>query len=38
VERQDAEVACVAFVLELTSLGGRDLLGGRPVVSILRVD
>jgi len=38
VERQDAEVVCVAFVLELTSLGGRALLDGRPVVSILRLD
>jgi adenine phosphoribosyltransferase len=38
VERQDARVACMAFVLELTSLGGRERLKGRPVVSVLRFD
>jgi adenine phosphoribosyltransferase len=38
VERQDARVVCAAFVLELCSLGGRERLSGRPVVSVLRFD
>lgn len=38
VERQDARVACLAFVLELADQGGRERLKGHPVVSVLRID
>jgi adenine phosphoribosyltransferase len=38
VERQGARVVGVAFVLELMSLGGRERLQGRPVVSVLCFD
>jgi len=36
VERLGGEVAGVLFLIELTGLNGRDLLGERPVYSILR--
>ena len=36
VERMGAEVAAALFLIELTGLNGRALLGNRPVVSILR--
>ena len=35
VDRQGASVKAFAFVIELTSLGGRDRLAPAPVVSIL---
>jgi adenine phosphoribosyltransferase len=38
VERQGAEVHAFAFVIELTGLGGRSRLEGRPVVAVLRYD
>jgi adenine phosphoribosyltransferase len=36
VERLGGEVAAVLFLIELTGLNGRELLGDRPVHSILR--
>ncbi len=36
VERLGGEVAGVVFLIELTGLNGRDILGERPVYSILR--
>ena len=36
VEQLGGEVAGVVFLIELTGLHGRDLLGDRPVYSILR--
>ena len=36
VERLGGEVAGVVFLIELTGLNGRELLGERPVYSILR--
>jgi len=38
VHRQGAEVHAYAFVVELTSLGGRQRLSGAPVISIVRYD
>lgn len=38
VERQEANVAAFAFVIELDGLGGRRLLEPTPVVSILHYD
>lgn len=36
VERQDARVHAFAFVIELQELGGRSVLEGAPVVSVIR--
>jgi len=38
VHRQGAEVHAYAFVIELTSLGGRQRLSGAPVISVVRYD
>jgi len=38
VLRQGARVACLAFVLELASQGGREQLSAYPIVSVLRID
>jgi len=36
VERQGASVLAIAFIVELTELGGRARLEGHPVVSVVR--
>jgi len=38
VHRQGAEVHAYAFVIELSSLGGRQRLSGAPVISVVRYD